>query len=210
MAVPAYQSAAQRVRIGLKETTAPLVPKSDYNARSLERLGKLSDRIHFPELVIAQCKAHPNKAMRSLLFTCSISFLLAAGACSKSKSGPETESPTQAPIPAAETATEGVTTPVASATDTGEVPGAFPNLQALPKSWGESELTSYMKEMSGGLGVQCDHCHNVENMGVETEMKGKARSMIEMTRALDKEYFAGQGRLACMTCHQGKTVPSDE
>ena len=67
-----------------------------------------------------------------------------------------------------------------------------------------------MKMASTGLGVQCDFCHNLDSMAEDTEMKIKARAMIEMTRDLDKEYLGGTSRLACMTCHKGKSEPAGE
>lgn len=142
--------------------------------------------------------------MRTLLFTSSLSFLLALGGCSKSTPAPVTPEPQPEPAEATEVAEANETTTTSEPTDSGEV--NFPNLKVLPKSWTETELTAYMKKASEGLGVQCDHCHQFDDMSVETEMKGKARSMMEITMNIDKD-LGGTGRVGCITCHKGKTQP---
>ncbi len=145
--------------------------------------------------------------MRTLLFTSALSLLIATGGCSGKDSQTASTTPsestatgdTQPEVPA-EPATP-------TATETAPDSGEFPNLKVLPKSWGEAELVTYMKAVSTGLGVQCDHCHVVDSMGDETEMKGKARAMMEMTKNLDGEFLGGKGLLGCITCHKGKTEP---
>lgn len=144
--------------------------------------------------------------MRTLLFTSALSLLLAAGGCSKKDSQPATTTPADS-VETSEDTTQTETPAAIPVADTGADSGEFPNLKVLPKSWGEAELVTYMKSVSTGLGVQCDHCHVVDAMGDETEMKGKARSMMEMTKSLDGEFLGGEGKLACVTCHKGKTEP---
>tara|TARA_R110002096_G_scaffold292224_2_gene486573 strand:- start:69 stop:521 length:453 start_codon:yes stop_codon:yes gene_type:complete len=146
--------------------------------------------------------------MRTLLFTSALSLLLAAGGCSKKDSQPAPTTPADSVETTEDTSPATPEEPsVPVATTPGAHSGEYPNLQVLPKSWGEAELVTYMKSVSTGLGVQCDHCHVVDSMGDETEMKGKARAMMEMTKSLDGEFLGGEGKLACITCHKGKTEP---
>ena len=144
--------------------------------------------------------------MRTLLFTSSLSLLLAVGGCSKSTPAPATPEPE----PAEETEVAEKTETAAADSEPAPVEAGevnFPNLKVLPKTWTEDELNTYMKKAAAGLGVQCDFCHEFDDMSQETEMKGKARFMMEMTMNIDKEFLGGNGRVGCITCHQGKTEP---
>jgi hypothetical protein len=68
-----------------------------------------------------------------------------------------------------------------------------------------------------GLGVNCNTCHVPRNFPSEEKpIKQKARQMLEMTRALNKQYFPDYkpkegesvlGRVTCYTCHKGETTP---
>ena len=65
-----------------------------------------------------------------------------------------------------------------------------------------------MKGVSKGLGVQCDHCHDMSDFSSDKNpTKLKARMMIEMARSLDKDHFGGKGLVTCKTCHKGKLEP---
>jgi photosynthetic reaction center cytochrome c subunit len=65
-----------------------------------------------------------------------------------------------------------------------------------------------MKQLTTGLGVKCSHCHEAgDDASDKKPAKLAARKMLKMTRALDKEYFGGKGKLTCKTCHKGKTEP---
>lgn len=83
----------------------------------------------------------------------------------------------------------------------------YPNLQVLPKDWGESQIKDYMRVVSIGLGVQCDHCHNLDSMAADTEKKTQARAMMAMTQELNAEFFGGEEKLTCGTCHKGHEEP---
>ncbi len=147
--------------------------------------------------------------MRTLLFTSALSVLLAASACSKKDAQPAPVTPEPEPAESTEgpSAPEPTETEPTASTPTGNA--QYPGLQVLPASWGEAELSAFMKEVSAGLGVQCDHCHDIESWADETPMKGKAREMMRMTMSLDSEFLGGAQKLTCATCHKGKTSPAE-
>lgn len=68
-----------------------------------------------------------------------------------------------------------------------------------------------------GLGVTCNTCHAPRNFASEDKpIKQKARQMLEMTKALNKQYFPDHkpkegesvlGRVTCYTCHKGEQMP---
>lgn len=78
------------------------------------------------------------------------------------------------------------------------------NLKVLPASWSLERVKKHMKTFNKGLGVDCDHCHKDKNYAADTDHKRIARDMIRMTRALNRQYFGGKGKVTCMTCHHGK------
>lgn len=90
------------------------------------------------------------------------------------------------------------------------------NVRVLTDLQGQP-LRAEMQRMSGALGVKCDHCHVQGNFASdEKSPKRVARRMLEMTRALNSQYFPKHavregesvlGRVTCYTCHQGTTEP---
>lgn len=81
------------------------------------------------------------------------------------------------------------------------------NLKVLPKGMSKPELKKVMKSISTALGVQCDHCHNTDDMAADTPKKEEARAMMKMVSELNKQYFKGEPRITCMTCHNGAKKP---
>ena len=69
--------------------------------------------------------------------------------------------------------------------------------------------------MVQGLGMSCNSCHVRNNFASEEKPeKLKARQMLEMTKAINKQFFPDHkpkegesvlGRVTCYTCHQGET-----
>src|SRR5688500_19686179 len=67
------------------------------------------------------------------------------------------------------------------------------------------------------LGVTCNTCHVRNNFASEEKPeKLKARQMLEMTKAINQQFFPdykpkeGESvldRVTCYTCHNGETVP---
>lgn len=74
-----------------------------------------------------------------------------------------------------------------------------------------------MRHFVEALGVNCGGCHVPRNFPAEDNpRKATARRMIEMTRALNQQYFpsyvpadgeSSLGKITCYTCHQGATQP---
>jgi hypothetical protein len=74
-----------------------------------------------------------------------------------------------------------------------------------------------MNFMVQALGVSCNTCHARGNFASEEKPeKLKARQMLEMTRAINKQFFPDYtpkegesvlGRITCYTCHKGESVP---
>lgn len=90
------------------------------------------------------------------------------------------------------------------------------NIKTL-KGWNGDEVRAEMRLMTAALGVKCEHCHVQGNFASdEKRAKHTARRMLELTMALNTDYFAthtaepGQsklGRVTCYTCHQGAAIP---
>lgn len=74
-----------------------------------------------------------------------------------------------------------------------------------------------MNHMVQALGVTCNSCHVRGNFASDDNpRKITARRMLEMTKALNKQFFpdhkpkSGEsvlGRVTCYTCHQGEATP---
>ena len=67
------------------------------------------------------------------------------------------------------------------------------------------------------LGVSCNTCHVRQNFASEDNPKKiVARRMLEMTRAINKQFYPDHkpkpgesviGKITCYTCHQGEAIP---
>jgi hypothetical protein len=75
-----------------------------------------------------------------------------------------------------------------------------------------------MQQMVQALGVSCGGCHLPKGnfASDDNPRKIKSRQMIEMTNALNKQYFPDHvpgpeesvlGRITCYTCHRGELKP---
>jgi cytochrome c553 len=75
-----------------------------------------------------------------------------------------------------------------------------------------------MQHFVQAVGVSCGGCHMPKGnfAGDENPRKVKARQMIEMTKALNQQFFPNHapaegesvlGRVTCYTCHQGELKP---
>lgn len=79
------------------------------------------------------------------------------------------------------------------------------------------QFETEMRHFVQGVGLNCGGCHTRGNFASEDNpKKAIARRMIEMTRALNRKYFAAYvpaegesvlGRVTCYTCHQGEARP---
>jgi hypothetical protein len=79
------------------------------------------------------------------------------------------------------------------------------------------EFEAEMQLMNQALGVSCGHCHVRGNFASEENpRKAAARRMLEMTRAINQQFFPDYkpvdgesklGKVTCFTCHQGLAHP---
>jgi photosynthetic reaction center cytochrome c subunit len=82
------------------------------------------------------------------------------------------------------------------------------------------EFETEMQLMTQALGLSCGSCHARGNFASDANpRKLAARRMLEMTTAINKQFFADYkpvegesrlGRVTCFTCHQGDTRPKTQ
>jgi hypothetical protein len=104
-------------------------------------------------------------------------------------------------------------------------PASFKNLQVLPKDSPARVVIGTMKGFANNLGVRCQFCHvGKEGMPLEEfdfvsdEMPQKktARVMMRLVEDINKTLdtampraAATEARVSCMTCHRGKSMPTN-
>lgn len=91
-----------------------------------------------------------------------------------------------------------------------------PNVKILTGLFAQ-QFQEEMNLMVQGLGMTCNSCHVRNNFASEEKPeKLKARQMLEMTRAINQQFFPDYkpkdgesvlGKVTCYTCHKGETVP---
>jgi hypothetical protein len=79
------------------------------------------------------------------------------------------------------------------------------------------EFEAEMQLMTQALGLSCGSCHARGNFASDANpRKLTARTMLEMTRTINQQFFADYqvldgesrlGRVTCFTCHQGEAIP---
>ena len=79
------------------------------------------------------------------------------------------------------------------------------------------EFEAEMQLMTQALGASCGTCHVPRDFASENNArKLRARQMLEMTKAINQQFFPGHkpadgqsrlGRVTCFTCHQGELHP---
>jgi len=88
----------------------------------------------------------------------------------------------------------------------------FKNVQIL-KGIPVDEFMDTMGMFSASLGYDCVSCHSpgiYEDRAAfaeTTPLIQRARQMIVMTSTINKNYFGGQPRVSCFTCHHAKNRP---
>jgi len=100
-----------------------------------------------------------------------------------------------------------------------QVPDKFTNLQFFPKDISRKELTNTMRGFSFSLGVRCEFCH-VQGADKKLDFpndskpeKQKARAMLQMVAAINRDYLAKlpggapQTKVECVTCHRRVPKP---
>jgi len=91
-----------------------------------------------------------------------------------------------------------------------------PSVKALTGLYAQ-QFQDEMNFINQALGVNCNTCHARGNFASdEKPLKLKARTMLEMTRMINKQFFPDHkpkegesvlGRVTCYTCHQGEQTP---
>ena len=82
------------------------------------------------------------------------------------------------------------------------------NLEVLPKDLDKKEVKKIMKTWAKALGVECDYCHDPDDMAKETEKKDEARKMYKMMQYINTKHMKGyDDKVTCKTCHQGNDHP---
>jgi hypothetical protein len=104
-------------------------------------------------------------------------------------------------------ARQGATEPAPVLADT-----LFKNLQLL-KGMPVDTFFDVMGMFAASMGDDCTYCHSKEAVfrheafGEPTPRIQRARQMIVMLQAINKNYFRGAPRVTCYTCHQGSNAP---
>jgi hypothetical protein len=105
---------------------------------------------------------------------------------------------------------------------TAQVPDTFTNLHVFPADISRGELIGTMRDITGALGVRCNHCHvgpdNLQGMDFATDEKATkrtARAMLKMVKAINGTYLSAietgrpaKAEVQCQTCHHGLAVPA--
>ena len=84
------------------------------------------------------------------------------------------------------------------------------NLEVLPKSLSKAEVKKIMKQWTRALGVECEFCHDMDDMAKDSNHKKAARKMVRMVADINKQLEGFKEKVSCMTCHRGKKEPADK
>jgi hypothetical protein len=104
-------------------------------------------------------------------------------------------------------------------------PASFKNLQVLPKDATAGVVVGTMKGFANNLGVRCQFCHvgkeglpleQFDFVSDEIEQKKTARAMMRLTANINQQLDAAvpraagtEARVTCITCHRGKSKPTN-
>ena len=104
-------------------------------------------------------------------------------------------------------------------------PSSFQNLQVLPKDAGARVVVATMKGFANNLGVRCQFCHIGEEgwpleqfdfVSDEKATKRTARAMMRLAADINSQLDAAvpraggdEPRVTCITCHRGKSKPTN-
>jgi hypothetical protein len=104
-------------------------------------------------------------------------------------------------------------------------PSSFKNLQVLPKDSTAGVVVGTMKGFANNLGVRCQFCHvgkeglpleQFDFVSDEIAQKNTARAMMRLTASINKQLdtavpraAGAEARVTCITCHRGKSKPTN-
>ena len=90
----------------------------------------------------------------------------------------------------------------------------FKNVQIL-KGIPVDEFMDTMGMFAASLGFECSSCHSPQlyndraAFAIATPQVQRARQMLVMMNTINKQYFGGQPRMSCFTCHRGQNRPGN-
>ena len=112
-------------------------------------------------------------------------------------------------------ARQAATAPAASA-DTPQMSEAFFKDIRVLKGIPVDEFIDTMGMFAAATAKDCTGCHSpqildgkLEAFAIETPMIQKARFMVGMVNAINRNYFGNQKRVSCATCHTNTSVPQN-
>jgi photosynthetic reaction center cytochrome c subunit len=83
----------------------------------------------------------------------------------------------------------------------------FKNIQVL-KGTPANQVIPSMQFIANSLGVECEFCHvRGANEKDDKKPKQRARQMIQMQMAINRDNFKGEREVTCFTCHRGSHDP---
>ncbi|MGH9525894.1 MAG: c-type cytochrome [Terriglobales bacterium] len=128
-----------------------------------------------------------------------LAMALAAGVWMAAKPAAPT-----APSPAAAAPQARAAKPATQGKTAGEM---FKNLKVL-NNIPANQLFPTMHFVAHSLGVRCEFCHVAGDFASDAKPhKQRARQMMRMVEAIDRENFRGFPEVSCYTCHQGSPHP---
>jgi photosynthetic reaction center cytochrome c subunit len=84
----------------------------------------------------------------------------------------------------------------------------YMNVQALTDI-PATQLLPSMRYITAALGVRCDYCHDPKHFDNDDKPeKQRARNMMKMMFAINKDNFNGHREVTCFTCHHGMAKAS--
>jgi hypothetical protein len=100
-------------------------------------------------------------------------------------------------------------TPVSAQRADQKMEDVFLNIKSL-RGQPADLLNPTMVYFEAALGVGCGYCHDADAAKRELDSKPQkviARQMIDLVTTINKTAFAGNKRVTCFTCHQGRNKP---
>ena len=152
------------------------------------------------------------------LFAASVIALAIPLACAPKAPAP-TPIPARVPVPGPFDAAAPMVS--AGSTQTEREEGAEGTVPALARdemknvpAMGDVPIERFMAAMlalKGAIGADCKDCHRDEEYEKDDFLpKRRARGMIQMSVAINENWFDKQARVTCFTCHRGKWAPEPD
>jgi hypothetical protein len=86
---------------------------------------------------------------------------------------------------------------------------AFQNIQVLNDT-PAGRIGPTMAAFTVALNVDCSHCHLADQYDDDDKpAKQRTREMVRMVRSINHQFFDGQAKVGCWTCHRGAVHPEN-